>query len=469
MLNITFGTIVGILIAFVLMAGVGIYSGRKVKNAEDFTVAGRKASPIMIAGTITGACVGAGGTIGTAETAFKLGIVGWWQTLGLGIGLFVLAFVFAELMYKTQVQTAPQLLEKNYGSTIRPLTAAFSSIAIFLSILSQVKGFLPLLQSTVDISLANAGISAVVLVLLFVVVGGIFATSLGGLLKLGLIYIFMVIGSIIAVKGMNGFSGMRTIFASEPLFFNIFARGVQKDLGVGLSMMLGILVTQTYIQGVLSAKDPKGARDGAILSAIFTIPVGLFGVAIGMYMRANFPDMVAAQALPQFFILKLPAVLSGIAIGSLMLASLGSCAALVLGVGTMISRDIFLRLRPNATEKNKILLIRVIIVVVTVLAGFFAVSKAGELIQTFIFLSFGLRVSVFLVPMAFALLYKGKLTKAAGIASVIAGPIVNIYWSFVKPNDLNPVYVGLGAAFIAFVVANEIAKRMGEAGATDPT
>lgn len=456
----TVGLIIGIFITFAAMGGVGVYTVKKIKNSEDFTVAGKKASPIMVAGAIVGSCVGSGGTVGTAETAFKLGLVGWWQTLGLSIGCLILGVCLAQAVYKMQVETGPQLLEKNYGSMIRPITAVFSSIAIFLSILSQTKGFLPLLTSLIPMPIYWAAIICVVLVLVFVLFGGIFATSLGGLLKIFLILGSLLISGIIAMVAFGGLGGVQQAFAEEPSMLNLFARGVSKDLAIGLGFILGVLVTQVYLQAVLSARDAKAARDGAILAAIFTCPVGLFGVAVGLYMKNFFPDITPSQAFPMFMINTFPSVIAGIFIGGLMLAALGSNAGLAFGVATMLSRDLYKKIRKDAGDREMLNVLRISIVIVAVLAGIFAVTKAGELIQTFIFLSYGMRTCVFLVPMLFALFFKGRLTHAAGVASVLAGPLVNIYWNLAKPNNVDPIYVGLIASFLAFVIANEIAKRV---------
>jgi SSS family solute:Na+ symporter len=453
------GLVVGILITFTVMGGVGVYTVKKIKNSEDFTIAGKKASPIMVAGTIVGSCVGSGGTVGTAETAFRMGLVGWWQTLGLSIGCLILGVLLAEAVYRMQVETAPQLLEKNYGSMIRPITAIFSSIAIFLSILSQTKGFLPLLTSMIPMPLYMAAIICVALVLVFVLFGGIFATSLGGLVKIFLILGSLLISGIIALVAFGGFGGLRDSFEFHP-WLNIFSRGLSKDLAIGLGFVLGVLVTQVYIQAVLSARDARAARNGAILAAVFTCPVGLFGVAVGLYMRKFFPEITPSQAFPMFMINTFPSVIAGVFIGGLMLAALGSNAGLCFGVSTMLSRDLYKRIRKGADDREMLYILRILIIIVASLSGIFAVTKAGELIQTFIFLSYGMRTCVFLVPMLFALFYKGRLTKAAGVASVLAGPLVNIYWNLAKPNKVDPIYVGLAASFAAFIIANEIAKRM---------
>lgn len=457
-MSTTVGIIIGIFITFGAMSTIGIYSARKIKNSEDFTVAGKSSSAVMVAGAIVGSCVGAGGTIGTAEKAFKSGLIGWWQTLGLSIGCLILGLVLAQVIYKTKVETVPQLLMQKFGPRIRMITAIFSSIAIFLSILSQTKGFLPLLTSFVPVPVPVAAVICVGLILIFVIFGGIMATSMGGLLKIALILGSLIISGIIAVSGMGGFSGMKASFPSDP-WFNLFAGGASKNIASGVSLALGVLVTQVYIQAVLSAKDPKAARNGAILAAILTCPVGLFGVWVGMYMQQHFPNIEASQAFPLFMTNNFHPIIAGIFIGGLMLAALGSNAGLTHGVSTMLSRDVYKNIRKNATDKEMLNVLRIFIVIVASLSGLFAVTSA-EMIQHFVFLSFGLRTCVFLIPMLFALYYKGKMSQAAGLSSVLAGPIINILWNLVPAlkASFDPIYAGLIGSFLAFVIVNAFTK-----------
>lgn len=463
-MNPTTGTIIGILITFGAMSAIGVYTVSKIKNSEDFTVAGNSSTAIMVAGAIVGSCVGAGGTIGTAEAAFKNGISAWMQTLGLSIGCLILGLFLSQAVYKTKVETVPQLLEKKFGPNIRVVTAIFSAIAIFFSILSQTKGFLPLLTSFIPVPVVLAAAIGVVLILLFVLFGGIFATSLGGLLKIALILGSLIISGIIAVVALGGFSQIRATFPADP-FFNMFPNGVGKGTATGLGLALGVLVTQVYIQAVLSAKDAKAARNGAVLAACFTFPVGLFGVAVGLYMNNFFPDITPSQAFPLFMTNNFPPVIAGIFIGGLMLAALGSNAGLTFGVSTMLSRDVYKRVNKKASDKQMLLVLRILIVIVAVLSGIFAVTSLGEMIQTFVFLSFGLRTCVFLVPMMFALFYKGKMSHAAGMASVLVGPLVNLVWNLVPglKASLDPIYAGLIAGLVAFLLVNLVtAPKMEE-------
>lgn len=461
------GLYLGILITLGVVCLIGISAMRKVTSSEDFSIGGRKSTAVVVAGAILGSIVGGGGTVGTAQAAFSKGLVGWWQTLGLGIGCFVLGIFLANHLYKTRVETVPQVLMKTYGPKIGPITSLFGSIAIFFSIISQLKSFTPLLQSMFpeSLSLEVAAIIGIVLVLCLVMFGGLMGASMVGIFKMFMIYISMVICGGLAFTKIGGFSGM---FEKLPAsYFNLFADG-SSNLASGVSLCLGVLVTQIYIQAVLSAIDAKAARNGALISCALTLPMGLLGVVIGMYMKTAHPDLQAAQALPQFFLTYMPSFVAGIFIATLMITTLGSMAGLSLGVATMMTRDLYKRFRANVSDKENLYVLRGFIVAICLLAGYFTVSKAAVYIQEFVFLSFAMRTCVFLIPMAFAFFYKGRLTPAAGLASVLAGPGVNIIWNLTKGENgfilgIDPIFAGLIAGFLAFIIANEIAKKRSSA------
>jgi len=453
------GLFLGIAVTMAAMSVIGIMAVRKIKSSEDFSIGGRKSTSVMVAGTILGSIVGGGGTVGTAQAAFAGGLIGWWQTLGLGIGCLILGVVFSNYIYKTKVETVPQVLVKTYGSKIGPITSLFGSIAIFFSIISQLKSFIPLLTSMFpNVPLTLAAAIGIALVFCYVLFGGLWGASMAGIFKMGMIYISMVVCGTISFVGLGGFSGMAEKL--PPSYFDLFADG-SSNLASGVSLALGVLVTQIYIQGILSAIDAKAARNGALLSMALTLPMGLFGVVIGMFMKVNYPTIQAATALPQFFLIHMPPFVAGIFIATLMITTLGSMAGLTLGVSTMMTRDLYKSIRKQATDKESLFVLRAFIVIICLLAAYFSVSRASVFIQTFVFLSFALRTCVFLIPMGFAFFYKGRLTPAAGLASVIAGPGINIVWNIMnKPFGIDPIFVGLAAGLVAFVVANEIAKRM---------
>ena len=86
--------LLGAAVALGLITAVGIWSGRQVKSAEDFSGGSAKAGPAVVAGTIIGTLVGGSSTVGTSQLAFSFGLSAWWFTLGSGIGCLLLALFF---------------------------------------------------------------------------------------------------------------------------------------------------------------------------------------------------------------------------------------------------------------------------------------------------------------------------------------------------------------------------------------
>lgn len=464
MQGISIALIVGIAIVFIGMATLGIIAMKKVKNDEDFVVGGKKASSVMVAAAILCSVVGSGGTIGTAQTAFTYGLCGWWQTLGLGIGCIILGCCMSQFIYKmTKAQTISQIMEHTYGKKIVMVTAIFSSIAIFFSILSQSKGFIPLLTSFINMPDYMAAFICFLLVCAFVVFGGIFANSMGGIVKMVLIYCSIIASAVIILTATGGFSGITEALGSGA--WSMFARSTAEngrfyDWGVGIGFILGILVTQTYIQAVLSAKDAKAARNGCILGGALCIPVGFLCALVGMYMKMYYPEMEPSKALPMFMIMKFPGIIAGLFIGGLMLAALTSNAGLSLSVATMLQRDVVCRNKKDMEPKKQLLILRVIIVIIVALSCVFSVTTLGTYIQTFIFLSYGMRTTVFLIPMLAAFYWKGKLTMSSGIIAAVVGPVMDIIAYFILGKSGTHVFWGIGASLIAFIVVNIVAKDL---------
>ncbi|MGH9772080.1 MAG: sodium:solute symporter family protein, partial [Candidatus Acidiferrales bacterium] len=61
-----------------LLIAVGLFAARKVKNASDFLVAGRRFGPGVIFATFLAANIGAGSTVGASGLGYRFGLSAWW-------------------------------------------------------------------------------------------------------------------------------------------------------------------------------------------------------------------------------------------------------------------------------------------------------------------------------------------------------------------------------------------------------
>ena len=436
----------GFLGTIVFMVVLGVASGRKVKTSKDFQTGGKNAGFLLVAGTITGTLVGGSSTIGTAELAFHAGISAWWYTMGGAFGCLLLGLVYSIPVRESECTTIQEIIRWEYGETAGVVTSLLTSVGIVLNIVAQLLAANALLGSMLGFHTVLCGIIAVVLMGCYVLFGGIRSSGVLGVVKLILIYVGAVGGGVLVLWMAGGLPGLEAALPTRQ-YFNFLTQGAEKDLNNCLSVMLGVVSTQTYVQAVIMGKSNREAQKGCFLSALIMPPVGIFSSLIGMYMRVEAPGLTAGQAFPQFVIRFLPAFPAGIVLAALLFAVVGTASGMALGFGTIVCNDLYGRyLNPKADGRKMLLISRLMIAAVLAFAALFTLGNLGSAILTFGFLSMGLRAAVLLAPMTAALFLPGRVDRRFAVASSCAGICAMLY-AELTAFPLNPLCAGMIASF----------------------
>jgi SSS family solute:Na+ symporter len=456
----------GILIVFLLMTGVGIYAGRKVKSAEDFSTGGRKSGSVLVSGTLLGTMVGGAATIGTAQLAFRVGLSAWWFCLGAGLGLAIFASGFGRRLYQSSLHTIPQVLVKTYGSRVGPLASVFTSLGIYFGLVSNMLSFVALGTSVLHLVPIWAAALGVLLVFAYVIFGGIWGTGLTGILKVILVYGTLLYCGGAAYFKAGGIAGLTATFPSYP-WFSLFGRGFGVDLASGVSTLLGMISTQTYFQAVASARSLRAARGGAAISALMAPPIGIGAILVGLYMRSAYPGTPSSEVLPAFVVKFLPPVAAGMVLATLFVAVVGCLAGLALGIATMFTTDIYQRyLRPRASDRETLLVQRLILLLACCSTLAFVKDNAGSTILDWNYLSMGLRGCTVIFPLAGAMFFPRWVTPQAGVAAVVLGPLTAFLSRLLFPAGVNPLYPGLAVSLFVLVLVSVITKNAVEVRST---
>lgn len=503
--------IAGIAITLALIIGVSLYSGKKVSGGADFATGGGGGGSLLVCGGIMGALVSSQATIGTAQLAFTYGLSAWWFTLGSGIGCLLLALFFADPIRKSGCTTEFEIIRREYGKQVETIGSGLCSIGIFISVLAQVVAGAGLV-SVLFPSIGTAAAVAIMAVLMtvYVLFGGAIGAGMGGVLKLILLYIASIAGLVTVLHMTGGLSGLGTSLQSVLVgtdlgnvqsavslsnintpadlasrFYSLTARGPLKDIGSGLSLLLGVLSTQTYAQAILTGKTNREAKKGAMLSACLIPPLGIAGIGIGLFMRTRYVTAAEATALaaagksipagmgtitstiqvfPMFVVNHMPQFFGGIILGTLLVTIIGGGAGLSLGVATIAVRDIYTSISPKFQNPRVALNAnRLTIIGVLALAALLGMAVPGATINDFGFLSMGLRGSVVFLPLVCALFLPGKIDRRAVLVSTVLGPVAVLAGNAVGlPFD--PLFVGIAVCFVIHALGY---RRKGVAVTTD--
>lgn len=443
MKTLTPSHVVGLVATLAFAVAFGVHFGRRVRSSSDFVVAGRRATAFTVMGIIMSTLVGGAATIGTAQMAFQYGLDGWWFTLGSGLGCLSLALVLASPLRRSGMETIPQFLSGAYGSTCGLAAGIFCSIAIFVHVIGQALSGAALLGEIVGLDLLASSFFTMALAVSFIFFGGVLAQGAVGVLKSVLLYASLGLSGILAYRLSGGFSGLRQTLEPYP-WFSLFGRGFFPDLAAGLSVAIGVMSTQTYLQAIFSGKDVASSRRGAILSAVIIPPMGLGGVLVGLSMRALHPEINPASAFPFFILRYFPPLLGGVVLATLLITIISGAAGLILGIATMLTKDVYwTHINHKASDKKILLISRLVVLGLAALCFLLTALGGSTLILQWAYLSMALRASTVFAPLLWAV-WGGKVVrKAVGTAATIISPLAAISFPIFYPKGPDPLFVGL--------------------------
>ena len=434
--------IAALVLTLVITLLPGILAARRIKSADDYNIGGRSAGIGLVAGTIIGTIIGGAATVGTAQLGFKLGLTAWWFTLGSGLALLIMAFFYAVPLRKSGLTTISEFLVVNYGKPAGWLASLSASAGIFFSIVASTLTALHLVAGILGVNLPLAGGIILACVMGLVLFGGLSGSGMAGILKIGFIFISIFVGGVFAFVDMGGVAGIAAHFTYYP-WFSLFGKGLEDGLFSLGSMIVGVISTQTYVQALFSAKDSRTAAVGCVTAALIVIPVGLPSVMIGMFMKANHPEINSIDALPLYLITYLPDWLGGIGLGAVLLSAMGSIAGLSLGIGTMISRDIYKNLWQGATTVDLLWASRISVFAVSLGAMCSVFQHLESSVLEWNYLSMALRGSGIFLPLTFAIFFPGKVRASMGVGAIAAGIFAACTWKYISSWDINSLFPAL--------------------------
>jgi solute:Na+ symporter, SSS family len=429
------------------MMALALAGTHKIKSATDFTLAGRKSGSWSVAGGIMGTLVGGASTVGTVQLAFLYGLSAWWFTLGSGLACLFLGLALAPALRQGMVETIPQFISRYHGERARVCASLFSALGMFIHIVAQLLACGSILATLFNFSTLQGALISSVLVSCFALGGGMQSAGPLGMVKLLLLYCTMASAGVAAVVMAGGWSQLSSAFPAFP-WFSLFGYGVKEGLSDLVSMLVGVISTQTYLQAVFASRDTVAARRGALISAVLIPPLGLLGIAVGLFMRKLHPALDSARALPAFLLEYFPSALAGIAFAALLIAAVGTAAGLTLGVGTTLKVDILSKVR--SIEKHELAVMRLVTLGVILAALAILFFNLDSAIMKWSFLSMGLRGATLCLPLLGAVFLRERTTNRGGALSIYTAPLAVIAAGIIG-TALPPLFIGLSVSGVAMV------------------
>lgn len=275
-----------------VMYVIGYLAQRRVKNVDDYVVAGRRLPISLTTVTIIATWFGAESLMTTADEVAHQGWRGaLLDPIGISICLLLTGLFIAQPMWRTNLLTIPDFFRERYGK-LAEIFASFVLVPSYFgwiaaqyvalaTILSQLYG-LSVSQWIVIVAVGGTG---------YALMGGMWTITWTDTLQLGFIVLgLLVLGfQILSSLGAGDLSaGAMRIRTETPASFwrltddETFSRDLLAAASLLVIGALGNLPVQDLMQRVFSARSPHVASIACYLGAAGYMAMGLLPIGSGL-------------------------------------------------------------------------------------------------------------------------------------------------------------------------------------------
>lgn len=463
---------------------MGLFISRKVKNANDFYVAGRRAPTLLIAGSIIASYASTGLFMGDAAQCYDGAFFTIILTIGMqNVGYIIGAVFFGRYLRRSKVMTIPQFFGKRFCSRSLQLLAAITAIVTMtVYLLSVLQGVGTLMHLVTAVNYNVCIILVAVAFTILTATSGSRGVLITDTLMAGILTIAELIAIIVIAKNAGGWFASIQALAADPNTCQMLSLGgkivngplydagwknVVWGINTGIVWMGVCMVGPWQSSRYLMAKDEHTVIRSAPISAlgVFTIEF-LVGMA-AMIMHRFKPNLEASSHIMIWAAINvLPTVLGVILLVGVLSAGISSATTFLSLIGASVSNDILFPEVDGESGKNDKKSIKIGQMAMVVASGVtvvFAVINPPSIY--WIMLLGGAIAACSWMPVAVASIFSKRVTKTGAFFGMFFGFFscfaLKLYSSIAQislPFYLDPGMVGIICNIVALVIGSALTQ-----------
>ncbi len=445
-----------------------VIAHKKVKTADDMVTGGHRIPFIILVGSLLATWCGGGGITGSAGVVYSGGPwVGAITFAAPPIGIILLYFIAGKVRKSNKV-TVPEIMGARYGkaaSIISALCVMLAYVGVLATQLKAAANILVLLCSSSGVELSHSmALTICTVVIVVITVGGgmvsvAYSDAISALIMIG--GFFLAIPFLISVA-----NGQGAVLPPEKTTITGGMSGMQ-ILGYFLPSLALMLGDQNMLQRFASAKNSDEAKKSNIgmfigeLLVIVSI-IALVTQSAKLYPSLETPSNVIFQTAVDY----LPLAFGALVMCACMAFIVTTADSYLLSSATNLTNDIYAKyIRKDATDKQKMLVLRVTIVVFSAIAVALTLYFPTVLaLQMTAYTMYGAAIT----PAILFALFSKRVTPAAGLAGIIVGGLATIVWTLMgTPGGVQCAIVAVPASVIAILLVSAVTKNSDPARSLD--
>lgn len=459
-----------ILITFVgylaLMMGIGYWAYLKTDTVGDYILGGRKMGPAVTALSVGASDMSGWLLLGLPGAVYLGGLGEAWIGFGLVFGAWLnWLFVAKRLRIYTELAdnalTLPDFFEKRFHDPkglLRLLSAVTIIIFFTFYASSGMVGGAILFEKVFGLDYTTALLVGSFIIVSYTFVGGFFAVSWTDFFQGCLMLIALVFVPIAIFSEPSTQTKLASIDPAMLTFINkdTTVIGLVSLLAWGLGYFGQPHILSRFM-AIGTVKDlPLSRRIAMVWMVLALIGALATGIAGSLYF-ADAPIENAETVFIQLTHAAFNPWIGGLLIAAILSAIMSTIDSQLLVCSSVVTEDFYLKwLRPQASDKELMLVGRFGVIAIALIAGFVAFDPQSSVLGlvSYAWAGFGAAFG----PVVLLSLFWQGYSRNGAIASILAGAITVVVWKQLSGGifDLYEILPGFALALICGVVFSKI-------------
>ncbi|MDD3692877.1 MAG: sodium:solute symporter family protein [Oscillospiraceae bacterium] len=440
-----------VVVYLAVLAGIGIYTGRQVKDVGGFTAAGGKYGTMTIFASLSASYIGGGYSSGNAAEAFSNGIGMTLALFGFSITTILIGKFLVPGVEKFKgAATVGSIIGLSYGRAAQVLTGIFSFICCAGVVGAQMGAIGMVFNVLLGIEPRIGILIGCGIVILYSTTGGLQSVIMADIVQFVMLAAGMPLLLLLSIRQAGGLGTM--LGSLPPKYLNPFNGTTPAGfLSMFITMMFGEALAPPYTQRLLIGRNPRGTARATVLSGLFSMPVFVLTGLIGMAAFSLNVTNDATTAMPALVKSVLPPGMRGLVMASMVSIILSAADGFLNGASVGLVCDTIKVVRPSISGRSELWWLRGINLVTGAAAVLVAFILPG--IFNILVLAYSFWSPLILVPLAAALL--GIKSNGTSFRRALeAGLVSSLLWNHVlhKPWGIDGNVVGIFCNLVVFVL-----------------
>jgi cation/acetate symporter len=448
-------------VVLAITLGITYWASKRTTTATEFWAAGRGISGLQNGFAMAGDYLSASTFLGFAGLIFLFGLDGWVGLAAAGASFLPLVLLLAERMRNAGKFTMADVLAFRLKAKPARMAAALGTLSVsFVYLVAQMVGAGVLLQALAGIDFWLAVLVTGTFMLVYVVVGGMLATTWVQIIKAGLL---MIAGTVLTVMvlakvNFNPAELFSRAVDEHPEGKAFLTSGLQHPdsinaISFGLALLLGTAGLPHILMRFFTVPDARAARSSigwaVVLIGIFFVMTMIVGVGARALLGQDAVEASAGGNLATPMLAELLGGGEGTVGGDLFLAIISAVAfatilavvaGLVIASSGAVAHDIWTGVIKQGVEdeQGELRMARITSIGLGVLAiGVSIMAGEGFNVSILVGLAFAVAASCNL-PALLCALFWPRFNTTGAVAGVVGGLLVALTVIVLSP----PVWPG---------------------------